>query len=185
MEDRLETLASGIRGLLAGRVFSEDGRELPAVVASLLRERGVSLAVAESCTGGLLAARLTDVPGSSAFFERGFVTYSNRAKVELLGVPADLIEAQGAVSEAVAAAMAAGARRAASTDIGIGITGIAGPDGGTPEKPVGTVFVAFDGAAGTRVRQALYPGDRERVRHQATQSALEMLRRGLLGLPPL
>jgi nicotinamide-nucleotide amidase len=185
VEERLEALASGIRALLAGRVFSEDGRELPAVVASLLRERGVSLALAESCTGGLLAARLTDVPGSSAFFERGFVTYSNRSKVELLGVPADLIEAQGAVSEAVAAAMAAGARRAAGTDIGIGITGIAGPDGGTPEKPVGTVFVALDGAAGSRVRPALYPGDRERIRHQATQSALEMLRRGLLGLPPL
>jgi nicotinamide-nucleotide amidase len=185
VEERLETLASGLRTVLAGRIFSEDGRELPAVVASLLRERGVSLAVAESCTGGLLAARLTDVPGSSAFFERGFVTYSNRSKLELLGVPADLIEAQGAVSEGVAAAMAAGARRAAGTDIGIGITGIAGPEGGAPEKPVGTVFVALDGAAGTRVRQALYPGDRERIRHQATQSALEMLRRGLLDLPPL
>jgi nicotinamide-nucleotide amidase len=185
VEERLLALGSGIRGLLAGRIFSEDGRELPAVVASLLRERGRSLAVAESCTGGLLAARLTEVPGSSAFFERGLVTYSNRSKVELLGVAAELIEAHGAVSEAVAAAMAAGARRAASTDIGVGITGIAGPDGGTPEKPVGVVFIALDGAAGTRVRQALFPGDRERIRHQATQSALEMLRRGLLGLPPL
>jgi nicotinamide-nucleotide amidase len=181
VEERLEALGSGIRGLLAGCVFSEDGRELPAV----LGERGLSLAVAESCTGGLLAARLTEVPGSSAFFERGFVTYSNRSKVELLGVPADLIKAQGAVSEAVAAAMAAGARRSAGADIGVGITGVAGPDGGTPEKPVGVVFVALDGAAGTRVRQALFPGDRERIRHQATQSTLEMLRRGLLGLPPL
>jgi nicotinamide-nucleotide amidase len=185
VEERLEALGSGIRGLLAGRIFSEDGRELPVVVASLLRERGLSLAVAESCTGGLLAARLTDVPGSSAFFERGFVTYSNRAKVDLLGVPEDLIETQGAVSEPVAAAMAAGARRSAGVDIGVGITGIAGPDGGTREKPVGVVFVALDGAGGTRVRQALFPGDRERIRHQATQSALEMLRRGLLGLTPL
>ena len=174
-----------MRGLLPGRFFSEDGRELPVVVAALLRERGFTLALAESCTGGLLAARLTDVPGSSAFFERGFVTYCNRSKVELLGIePAELIEAQGAVSEEVAAAMAAGARRSAGADIGVGITGIAGPDGGTPEKPVGLVFVALDGAAGTRVRTALFPGDRERIRYQATQSALEMLRRGLLGLAP-
>ncbi|HEY6553835.1 MAG TPA: nicotinamide-nucleotide amidohydrolase family protein, partial [Vicinamibacteria bacterium] len=182
---RLEALGSGIRGLLAGRVFSEDGRELEAVVAALLRERGFTVGLAESCTGGLLAARLTDVPGSSAFFERGLVTYSNRSKVELLGLSAELIEAQGAVSEAVAAAMAAGVRRGAGTDIGVGITGIAGPEGGTSEKPVGTVYLALDGAAGTRVRKALFPGDRERIRHQATQSALEMLRRGLLGLPPL
>jgi competence/damage-inducible protein CinA-like protein len=185
VEERLEALGAGIRGLLGGRIFSEDGRELPVVVASLLRERGLSLSVAESCTGGLLATRLTDVSGSSAFFERGFVTYSNRSKVELLGVSADLIEAQGAVSEAVAAAMAAGARRSAGSDIGVGITGIAGPDGGTPEKPAGTVCLALDGAAGTRVRTALFPGDRERVRYQATQSVLDMLRRGLSDLPPL
>jgi nicotinamide-nucleotide amidase len=185
VEDRLEALASGIRDRIGGRIFSEDGRELPVVVASLLRERGLSLSVAESCTGGLLAARLTDVPGSSAFFERGFVTYSNRSKTELLGVPPELIEAQGAVSEPVAVAMAAGARRSAGSDVGIGITGIAGPDGGTPDKPVGTVCIALDGAVGTRVRTALFPGDRERIRHQATQSVLEMLRRGLLGLLPL
>jgi nicotinamide-nucleotide amidase len=182
---RIESLASGIRELLGGRVFSEDGRELPSVLGALLRERGLSLAVAESCTGGLLAARLTDVPGSSAWFERGFVTYSNRAKVDELGVGPELIEAEGAVSEAVAAAMAAGARRAAGTDVGVGITGIAGPDGGTADKPVGLVFIALDGVAGTRTRRALFPGDRERVRHQATQAALEMLRRGLLGLSPL
>jgi nicotinamide-nucleotide amidase len=185
VEERLETLGSGIRTLMAGRIFSEDGSELPAVVGSLMRERGLSLSVAESCTGGLLASRLTEVPGSSAYFERGFVTYSDRSKTHLLGVPPELIEEQGAVSEAVAAAMAAGARRSSGADIGVGITGIAGPDGGTPEKPVGFVCIALDGAAGTRVRQALFLGDRERVRHQSTQSALEMLRRGLLALPPL
>jgi nicotinamide-nucleotide amidase len=184
-EERLEVLGSGIRSLMAGRIFSEDGRELPVVVGSLLRERGLSLSVAESCTGGLLAARLTEVPGSSAYFERGFVTYSNRSKMELLNVPSELIESEGAVSLAVAAAMAAGARRSSGTDIGVGITGVAGPDGGTAEKPVGFVCIALDGAAGTRVRQALFLGDRERVRHQSTQSALEMLRRGLLALPPL
>ncbi|HEY7515125.1 MAG TPA: competence/damage-inducible protein A, partial [Vicinamibacteria bacterium] len=129
-DQRLEELASGIRARLAGRVFSEDGRELHQVVADLLKERGLTLALAESCTGGLLSARLTSVPGSSAFLDRGFVTYSNRAKVEMLGVEASLIEGNGAVSEVVARAMAAGARRAAGTDIGLAITGIAGPDGG-------------------------------------------------------
>jgi nicotinamide-nucleotide amidase len=183
-EERIEVLASGIRGLLAGRVFSEDGRELPSVVGALLRERRLALAVAESCTGGLLSARLTEVAGSSAYFERGFVTYSNRSKVDVLGVAPGLLEAQGAVSEEVAAAMAAGARRAAKADIGIGITGIAGPEGGTAEKPVGLVFLALNGAAGTGTRRALFPGDRERIRHQATQAALEMLRRGLVGLAP-
>jgi nicotinamide-nucleotide amidase len=183
--ERIEALASGIRERLAGRIYSEDGRELPHVVAALLRERGLSLALAESCTGGLLAARLTEVPGASAFLERAYVTYSNRSKVELLGVSAALIESQGAVSEAVARAMAEGARRAADAAIGVGITGIAGPDGGSPEKPVGLVFVAIDGAAGSRVRRSLLFGDRERIRMQATQAALEMLRRGLLGIEPL
>lgn len=184
-EERIEVLAVGIRLALPGRIFSEDGRELPEVVAHLLRDRGRTLAAAESCTGGLLSARLTDVPGASAFLDRSFVTYSNRAKVEELGVDAALVEGVGAVSEEVAAAMAAGARRVAGTDIGVAITGIAGPDGGTPEKPVGLVYVALDGAAGTRVRRAVFPGGRERVRYQATQVALEMLRRGLLGLVPL
>jgi competence/damage-inducible protein CinA-like protein len=184
-EERIEALAVGIRQALPGRIFSEDGRELPEVVADLLRDRGRTLALAESCTGGLLSARLTDVAGASAFLDRAFVTYSNRAKVEELGVDAGLVERLGAVSEEVAAAMAAGARRVAGADIGVGITGIAGPDGGTPEKPVGLVYVALEGAAGTLVRRAVFPGGRERVRYQATQVALEMLRRGLLGLPPL
>jgi nicotinamide-nucleotide amidase len=181
----LEALAVGIRQALPGRIFSEDGRELPEVVADLLRDRRRILALAESCTGGLLSARLTDVAGASAFLDRAFVTYSNRAKIEELGVDPGLVERVGAVSEEVAAAMAAGARRVAGADIGVGITGIAGPDGGTPEKPVGLVYVALEGAAGTRVRRAVFPGGRERVRYQATQVALEMLRRGLLGLPPL
>lgn len=184
-EERIEALAVGIRQALPGRIFSEDGRELPEVVADLLRDRRRTVALAESCTGGLLSARLTDVAGASAYLDRAFVTYSNRAKVEELGVDGGLVERVGAVSEEVAAAMAAGARRVAGTDIGVGITGIAGPDGGTPEKPVGLVYVALEGAAGTRVRRAVFPGGRERVRYQATQVALEMLRRGLLGLAPL
>jgi nicotinamide-nucleotide amidase len=184
-ERHIEALAAELRGALPGRVFSEDGRELPEVVVHLLRDRALTIGLAESCTGGLLAARLTQVPGASAVLERGFVTYANRAKVEELGVDAALLEGHGAVSPEVAAAMAAGARRAARADVGVGITGVAGPDGGTPEKPVGLVFVATDGAAGTRVRRAVFPGARERVRHQATQVALEMIRRGLLGLAPL
>jgi nicotinamide-nucleotide amidase len=182
---RLEELARALREALPGRVYSEDGRELPDVVAALLIERKVTLAVAESCTGGLLAARLTSVPGASAFLERGYVTYSNRSKVELLGVDPGLLASAGAVSAETAAAMAAGARRAARADIGVGITGIAGPDGGTADKPVGLVFIATEGPAGDRVRRIHFTGVRERVRFQASQAALEMLRRGLLGLGPL
>jgi nicotinamide-nucleotide amidase len=184
-DSRIEDLAAALRAALPGRIFAEDGRDLPHVVAELLKERGLTLALAESCTGGLLASRLADVPGVSAVLERAFVTYANRAKVEELGVDEGLLEAHGAVSEEVASAMAAGAMAAARADVGVGITGIAGPEGGTAEKPVGLVYVAISGAAGTRVRRNLFPGGRGRVRHQATQVALEMLRRGLLGLPPL
>jgi nicotinamide-nucleotide amidase len=184
-EARIETLARGLRERLPGRIYSEDGRDLPEVVAGLLRERGLSLALAESCTGGLLSARLTDVPGASHFLERSIVTYSNRSKHEELGIDPGLLERAGAVSEEVAAAMAAGVRRVAGTAIGVAITGIAGPEGGTAEKPVGLVYVALDGAAGTRARRGHHPGSRRRVRQQATQVALEMLRRGLLGLDPL
>jgi len=183
--ERLEALAKPLREALLGRVYSEDGSELPEVVAALLRDRGLTVAVAESCTGGLLAARLTSVPGASAFLERGYVTYSNASKVELLGVATSVLASAGAVSAEAAEAMAAGARRAARADIGVAITGIAGPDGGTPEKPVGLVFIATEGPAGDRVRRIHFPGTRERVRFQASQAALEMLRRGLLGLGPL
>jgi nicotinamide-nucleotide amidase len=184
-ERRIEELAVLLRGALPGRIFSEDGRELPHVVTDLLRERSLTIALAESCTGGLLSARLTEVPGVSAVLERAIVSYANRAKIDALGVAPALLERHGAVSEEVAAAMAAGASTVAHTDVGVAITGIAGPDGGTSEKPVGLVFVATCGAAGTRVRRNHFPGGRERVRLQATQVALEMLRRGLLGLPPL
>jgi nicotinamide-nucleotide amidase len=182
--ERLESLAAPLRERLGPRLYDEAGRGLPEVVAELLRARGLTLAVAESCTGGLVAARLTGVAGASSFFDRGFVTYANRSKSELLGVPPELIESRGAVSAEVARAMAEGARHAAGSAIGVGITGIAGPEGGSPEKPVGLVFLALSGAAGERVREARFPGTRERVRYQATQAALEMLRRGLLGLPP-
>jgi len=184
-EGRIEALALELRAALAHRLYDENGRDLPHVVVDLLRGLGLTLSLAESCTGGLLSARLTEVPGASAVLERAFVTYANRAKIEEVGVDPALLEHHGAVSAEVAAAMAEGARRVAGTDVGVGITGIAGPDGGSALKPVGLVFVATAGRAGARVRRSLFPGGRERVRFQATQVALEMVRRGLLGLPPL
>ncbi len=184
-QERIEALASGIRGALAGRIFSEDGRELHEVVAELLVERGLRLALAESCTGGLLSARLTEVPGSSRFLDRAYIPYANTAKVGQLGIDPALIESMGAVSAEVAQAMARAARQHASADLSVAITGIAGPGGGSPDKPVGLVFIALDGAAGTRVRRCFFPGERGRIRVQAVQAALEMIRRGLLGLSPL
>ena len=182
LEARLEELAAALRERLPGRIYSEDGRELPEVVAGLLRERGLRLALAESCTGGLAAARLTSVPGASHFLERAFVAYSNAAKSELLGVAPGLIAEHGAVSEPVARAMAEGALQRAGVEVGAAVTGVAGPDGGTAEKPVGTVYLALAGALGPRLRRAHFPGDRERVRQQSVQALLEMLRRALLRL---
>jgi nicotinamide-nucleotide amidase len=182
---RVEELASGIHGLLPGRIFSDDGRDLAEVVAALLTERRLTLALAESCTGGLVAVRLTAVPGSSAFLDRGYVTYSNRAKVELLGVDPAVLERHGAVSEETARAMAEGARRAAGADLAVSITGIAGPAGATEDKPVGLVFLALAGDGLDRVRRAQFPGERDRVRAQAAQAALEMVRRAVLGLAPV
>jgi nicotinamide-nucleotide amidase len=172
----LEAAVAELRNVLGASVFSDDGRNLEVVVGDLLRERTLTIAVAESCTGGLLASRLTDVPGSSDYVERGVVCYSNRAKTELAGVPEELIREHGAVSEPVAQAMAAGIRARAGTNIGIGITGIAGPGGGTAEKPVGTVAVAVVGDEETRVRTFQFLGGRDMVKFQAAQSALNMTR---------
>jgi nicotinamide-nucleotide amidase len=162
--------------VLGHDVFSSDGRTLEAVVGNLLRERAWTIAVAESCSGGLLSSRLTDVPGSSAYFERGAVCYSNRAKIEWLDVPAALIETHGAVSEPVATAMASGIRARTGADVGIGVTGIAGPGGGTPEKPVGTVCVAVRTPAGERCRTFQLLGGRDLIKFQSAQAAMNMLR---------
>ena len=172
----LDAAVLEMQQVLGPSVYSTDGRSLEAVVGDLLRQHTLTIAVAESCTGGLLASRLTDVPGSSDYVERGVVCYSNRSKTELADVPAALIAEHGAVSEPVARAMAEGIRSRAGTNIGIGVTGIAGPGGGTPEKPVGTVSVAVIGDDQTRVRTFQFIGGRDMVKFQAAQAALNMTR---------
>ena len=168
---------------LGPSVYSVDGRPLEHVVGDLLREHRMTIATAESCTGGLLASRLTDVPGSSDYVDRGVVCYSNRAKTDLAGVAEALIAEHGAVSEPVALAMAEGIRSRAGTNVGVGITGIAGPGGGTPEKPVGTVAIAVAVDEETRVRTFQFLGSREMVKFQAAQSALNMTRLMVLRQP--
>ncbi len=161
---------------------STDGTRLEAVVGQLLRERGWWVAFAESCTGGLATSRMTDVPGSSEYVERSIVAYSNRAKMELLDVPEALIAQHGAVSEPVAIAMANGIRSRARVDVGVGITGIAGPGGGSEEKPVGTVCIAVAGRDAHVVRTFKFPQGRELVKAMSANWAIDMLRRFLLQL---
>jgi nicotinamide-nucleotide amidase len=141
-------------------------------VGSLLLQHSKRIAVAESCTGGLVAHRITNVPGASGYFEAGFVTYSNKAKEDLLSVPGVVIRENGAVSDEVARSMAEGARRAAGVDIGLAVTGIAGPGGGTSEKPVGTVYIALAAPDGTFVRKFSFQGDRAEIKLQTSEKAL-------------
>ena len=179
----LDAAVTEMQQVLGPSVYSIDGRPLEQVVGDLLRARKKTIAVAESCSGGLLASRLTDVPGSSDYVDRGVVCYSNQAKTDLAGVAASLIQEHGAVSEPVAQAMADGIRTRAGTNVGVGITGIAGPGGGTPDKPVGTVAIAVVVDEETRVRTFQFLGSREMVKFQAAQSALNMARLMLLGQP--
>jgi nicotinamide-nucleotide amidase len=175
----LEQATARALGVLGEDVFSTDGRRLEEVVGDALASRGLWLAAAESCTGGLVTSRLTDVAGSSRYVGASIVAYANEAKTSLLGVPATLLAAHGAVSEPVARAMAEGVRSRAGADLGLGITGIAGPTGGTPEKPVGTVAIALASKEGTNARSFRFFGDRELVKFQASQAALDMVRRHL------
>lgn len=173
----LDELVERLKPALGESLFSTSGESMEQVVAQALSGAGVTIATAESCTGGLLAERLTRIPGSSDFFRGGVVCYSNDLKSGWVGVPPDLIEAKGAVSAEVAVALAEGMRRSANATLGAGITGIAGPGGGTPEKPVGTVHIALADGSHTREIAARFPGARNRVRHQASQTALDMIRR--------
>jgi len=171
-----------VRERLGSHIFGSDDDELESVVIRLLTERRQTLAVAESCTGGCIAHRLTNVPGASAVFRAGLVTYSNETKQKFLGVRAETLARPGAVSEATAREMAEGARRVNGTDYALAVTGIAGPTGGTPTKPVGTVFIGLADASGIVVEQNFNPFDRETFKHVTAQQALEMLRRAILGL---
>ncbi len=176
----LEDMAALVRGRLGGHVVAGDGETIDTAVARLFRETGMTLSLAESCTGGLVAARITAISGSSAYFLLGAVTYANDAKARLLGVSDGLLAEKGAVSAEVARAMARGARKLAGSDLALAVTGIAGPDGGSPDKPVGTVFIALADRAGCTAKGYHFSGDRDRIRTITAVTAMDWLRRRLL-----
>jgi competence/damage-inducible protein CinA-like protein len=178
-EERVERLAALLEDEFADEIFSSGGESLEQIVGYFLQMRRATLSVAESCTGGLLAERLTRISGSSRYFVGGALVYSNEAKVEFCGVSPELLETHGAVSREVAAALAQGIRERCKTTFGVGITGVAGPTGGTEEKPVGLVYIALADANNTEVVERRFTGDRRRIRWFATQQALDMLRRKL------
>jgi nicotinamide-nucleotide amidase len=175
-EARADQILSQVRALFGDAIWGEGKVELAEIVVTRLLARRERVALAESCTGGLLAELLTSVAGASNVFDLGVVAYSDDMKRRLLAVPEEALAVHGAVSEKVARALAEGARRVAGAAWGVGVTGIAGPGGGTPAKPVGTVHLALAGPAGTETVQRLYRGDRERVRRQAAFEALNLLR---------
>jgi nicotinamide-nucleotide amidase len=177
---RADEAADAVEEELDDAVYSRDGQSLEQIVGYWLQMRNATLAVAESCTGGLLGERITSVAGSSRYFGGGAIVYSNALKTELAGVPADMIERHGAVSREVAAALAEGIRYRCDATLGVGITGVAGPAGGTAEKPVGLVFHALASDRGTEVIERNFPGDRKRIRRFATTLALDMVRKKLM-----
>jgi nicotinamide-nucleotide amidase len=179
-EARVEELVSKVEDELGDAIFARKGETMEQIVSYLLQMRGMTLAVAESCTGGMLAARITSLSGSSRYFLGGAVVYSNELKMQLANVPKALIDKHGAVSRQVAAAMAEGIRRRCLASYGVGITGVAGPTGGTEQKPVGLVYIALAGEEGTQVLERNFPGDRDRIRTFASLQALEMIRRALM-----
>ena len=181
-EKLVQELAEQIEVALDGYIFTNGEQSLEEIVGMYLVMKQATIAVAESCTGGMLAERLTNVPGSSRYFLSGVVTYSNQSKIDLAGIPPLLLEMQGAVSEEVARGLAESVREMAGSTIGVGVTGIAGPEGGSPEKPVGTVHVAVARADRTEHKRFTFPGNRERVRWQTCQAALDMVRRVLIGM---
>lgn len=178
--DEIERFRKIICQRIGEYVYSVSNESLEEVVGSLLKARGATIAVAESCTGGLIAHRLTNVPGSSDYLERALVVYSNRAKQELLDVPEEMLRQYGAVSEPVARSMAAAVREQAHTTYGLAVTGIAGPAGGSAEKPVGTVFIGFASGLRTDVRQHQFPGTREKIKIMSAHVALNLLRNFIL-----
>ncbi len=181
-EDIITPVENEIRRRMGDSVYSNDNRSLEEVAANLLMESSMTVALAESCTGGLLASRLTDNPGISASFDRAIITYSNRSKVEELGVKQATLDQYGAVSEQTVEEMAEGIRRVSGTDLGISVTGIAGPDGGTPEKPVGLVFIALSHKDGVIVKRLNLWGNRTRIRNVTCLHVFDMLRRHLIAV---
>jgi nicotinamide-nucleotide amidase len=179
-EARVEELAEKIEDEMGDTIFSRKGETIEQIVSYLLQMRSMTLATAESCTGGLLAQRITSLSGSSRYFLGGAVVYSNELKTQFAGVPKALIDKHGAVSREVAQALAEGIRKRCLSSYGVGITGVAGPTGGTEQKPVGLLYVALAGEEGTQVVERNFPGDRARIRQFATEQALEMIRRALL-----
>jgi nicotinamide-nucleotide amidase len=179
-QNRVDELVAQIEEELQDYVFSDNGQSMEQIVGNYLQMRNATLAVAESCTGGLLAQRITAVSGSSRYFIGGAVVYSNELKTSLAGVPAELIQAHGAVSREVAAALAEGIRKRCGAILGLGVTGVAGPTGGTSEKPVGLVFHALASNEATEVIERNFPGDRKHIRWFASQQALDMVRRRLM-----
>lgn len=180
-EARADRILTRVRAIFGPSVFAEGKDELAPLVVAGLTRRGERVALAESCTGGMVAEMLTGVPGSSNVFELGVVAYGNEAKTGIVGVPAELLASHGAVSEPVACALADGIRRLGRATWGIGITGIAGPTGGTEEKPVGTVWMALSGPGATRTLHRVFRGDRDGVRRTAAYEALDLLRRAMEG----
>src|SRR5579859_1149885 len=176
-ETSLRELGDKIELTLGDHIYSTHGETMEEIVGMYLVMKRRTVAVAESCTGGLLSERLTRTPGSSNFFLGGVVCYSNELKIKLCGVPEVLLEQNGAVSKPVAQALAEGIRKRSSATIGLGITGVAGPGGGSPEKPVGLVYISLADERGTQIREFRFPGNRERIRNWASQAALEMIRR--------
>ena len=183
--DLIQKLSHDVRSRLSDWLFAEGRDTMEEVVGRELTNRGLMLAVAESCTGGLIGHRLTQVAGSSAYLDRGAVCYSNRAKTEMLGVPAELIARLGAVSKEVAVAMACGIRERANVSVGLSVTGIAGPSGGTETKPVGLVYIGLDDGTGHPIaREFRFHGDRNVIKQRSSQAALDLLRRWLLDRAP-
>ena len=179
-EATIEKLTDEMVAAFGKAVFSTNGETMEEVVGNLLKARGETISVAESCTGGLIGRRLTEIAGSSAYFMEGAITYSNEAKIRTLSVSPEILEKHGAVSAGCAEAMANGMRERAGTDHAISVTGIAGPDGGSELKPVGTVFIGYAGVRGVRSTKVILPGDRYLIRWRASQAALDYLRRQLL-----
>ena len=179
-ENKIHGVETKLRNKIEKYIYATGDMELEDAIGKLLNERKLTFAVAESCTGGLIADRITNVPGSSEYFERGIITYSNKSKMDELGVPSELISQHGAVSREVAEAMALGIRTKSNTDIGISTTGIAGPTGGSPEKPVGLVWIGYSNNNETFAMQFNFGGERRIIKERAAQAALELMRRKIL-----